>query len=240
MTAAPISLAAQAEACELAAQYLHDHAPIKDFDAKEGADLMAAAATLRGLAEQPPAPDELVRRLRATKWLDAGERNPVTGPMRLLDPGLYERVCDALAARAHKPVGSEVQRWADILRTVSAQNIVSLMNGNDCDQIADLLERQQRALEEAQELAYSGAGSDSAIPYRDLVRKYLDERDALAAKLAEVERAMHASAPAKHLCADCTMDKEPCPTCYKAWWQRRHPNTTQIDAEPAEGEKETK
>ncbi len=37
--------------------------------------------------------------------------------------------------------------------------------------------------------------------------------------------ALHASAPAGYKCADCTMDKEPCPDCYTAWWTKRHPNT---------------
>lgn len=33
--------------------------------------------------------------------------------------------------------------------------------------------------------------------------------------------AMHASAPEGHKCSDCTMDCEPCPTCYEAWWKTR-------------------
>lgn len=40
------------------------------------------------------------------------------------------------------------------------------------------LEREIRAL---REIAYSGAGSDSEIPYRDLARMYLRERDAAVA-----------------------------------------------------------
>lgn len=40
--------------------------------------------------------------------------------------------------------------------------------------------------------------------------------------------ALHASAPKDHKCADCTMDREPCPTCYHAWWTKRYPNTHQI------------
>jgi hypothetical protein len=39
---------------------------------------------------------------------------------------------------------------------------------------------------------------------------------------------MHASAPPDHKCADCEIDREPCPTCYYAWWTKRHPNTVQI------------
>lgn len=39
---------------------------------------------------------------------------------------------------------------------------------------------------------------------------------------------LHASAPADHKCADCTIDGEACPTCYQVWWQRRHPHTQQI------------
>lgn len=36
--------------------------------------------------------------------------------------------------------------------------------------------------------------------------------------------ALHASAPEGHKCADCSIDQEPCPTCYESWWKRRHPN----------------
>ena len=36
--------------------------------------------------------------------------------------------------------------------------------------------------------------------------------------------ALHASAPEGHKCSDCTMDSEPCPQCYEAWWRKRHPN----------------
>lgn len=45
--------------------------------------------------------------------------------------------------------------------------------------------------------------------------------------------ALHASAPKGYKCADCTMDKEPCPICYAAWWQKRHPNTMQVGASAA-------
>lgn len=38
------------------------------------------------------------------------------------------------------------------------------------------------------------------------------------------DAAMHASAPQGQKCADCSMDKEACPTCYHAWWTKRHPN----------------
>jgi hypothetical protein len=41
----------------------------------------------------------------------------------------------------------------------------------------------------------------------------------------------HASAPIGMRCSDCQMDGEACPRCYKAWWQRRHPNTRQLPHE---------
>ena len=44
--------------------------------------------------------------------------------------------------------------------------------------------------------------------------------------------ALHASAPVGQKCADCTMDGEPCPDCYEAWWQKRHPNTIRVGAAP--------
>jgi hypothetical protein len=40
--------------------------------------------------------------------------------------------------------------------------------------------------------------------------------------------ALHASAPAGQKCADCTMDKEPCPACYSAWWHKKHPHTRHL------------
>ncbi len=40
--------------------------------------------------------------------------------------------------------------------------------------------------------------------------------------------ALHASAPPGYKCADCTMDNEPCPVCYAAWWQKRHPETHMV------------
>ena len=39
-----------------------------------------------------------------------------------------------------------------------------------------------------------------------------------------MSEALHASAPEGHRCADCQIDGEPCPECYAAWWQKRHPN----------------
>lgn len=36
--------------------------------------------------------------------------------------------------------------------------------------------------------------------------------------------AVHASAPNGYKCSDCTMDQEPCPHCYEAWWKAKHPN----------------
>lgn len=46
-----------------------------------------------------------------------------------------------------------------------------------------------------------------------------------------IASALHAAAPKGLLCADCTMDKEACPTCYKVWWQRRHPTVQQMSGE---------
>lgn len=37
--------------------------------------------------------------------------------------------------------------------------------------------------------------------------------------------ALHASAPHSCKCADCTMDNEPCPDCYRTWWRKEHPET---------------
>lgn len=39
---------------------------------------------------------------------------------------------------------------------------------------------------------------------------------------------MHASAPPDHRCSDCTIDNEPCVTCYTAWWKKRHPHHREI------------
>lgn len=40
----------------------------------------------------------------------------------------------------------------------------------------------------------------------------------------DLSDAMHASAAAGCGCADCAFDREPCLTCYAAWWRKRHPN----------------
>lgn len=42
------------------------------------------------------------------------------------------------------------------------------------------------------------------------------------------QEACHASAPVGYKCSDCTIDQEPCPACYKAWWQKRHPSTHEV------------
>ena len=49
-----------------------------------------------------------------------------------------------------------------------------------------------------------------------------------ADEIEQLRSALHASAPEGHKCADCTIDEEPCPTCYAAWWQQRHPNHQEI------------
>jgi hypothetical protein len=46
--------------------------------------------------------------------------------------------------------------------------------------------------------------------------------------------ARHASAPVGYKCADCTMDGDVCPVCYRTWWQQRHPNTSIICADDTE------
>lgn len=43
--------------------------------------------------------------------------------------------------------------------------------------------------------------------------------------------ALNSSAALGYKCADCTMDSEPCPVCYRVWWQLRHPNTTIVCAD---------
>lgn len=70
------------------------------------------------------------------------------------------------------------------------------------------------------------------------VRRRLEELVAgcdatLSAPCAEPSphEALHASAPAEHKCADCTMDKEPCPVCYAAWWKLKHHNCSLVGGE---------
>jgi hypothetical protein len=46
----------------------------------------------------------------------------------------------------------------------------------------------------------------------------------VAISLQERKDALHASAPEGCKCADCQIDGEACPTCYVAWWTKRHPN----------------
>ena len=38
----------------------------------------------------------------------------------------------------------------------------------------------------------------------------------------------HASAPDGYRCADCAMDGHACPTCYAAWWAKKHPHHRQL------------
>lgn len=45
--------------------------------------------------------------------------------------------------------------------------------------------------------------------------------------------ALHASAPPGCKCSDCTIDKEACPTCYSAWWKKRHPSVQFVGGELA-------
>jgi len=52
-------------------------------------------------------------------------------------------------------------------------------------QAADAIAALRARARELEELSYSGARSDSAIPYRDIVQKYLLERDTAQAALAE-------------------------------------------------------
>lgn len=56
-----------------------------------------------------------------------------------------------------------------------------------------------------------------------VVRVICAECDMLILEIAVADHAAaHISAPAGHRCADCTIDQEPCPACYRKWWQRRH------------------
>ncbi|HQR18031.1 MAG TPA: hypothetical protein PK948_06655 [Gemmatimonadales bacterium] len=46
-----------------------------------------------------------------------------------------------------------------------------------------------------------------------------------------VAGALHASAPPGLKCADCTIDREPCPSCYISAWRERHPGRVHHVAE---------
>ena len=71
-----------------------------------------------------------------------------------------------------------------------------------------------------------------------LHKHYLEEAaDELERLASPCSDALHASAPPGCGCADCAMDKEPCPRCYGAWWEKRHPNVMQVGAaRSAEGD----
>ncbi len=62
------------------------------------------------------------------------------------------------------------------------------------------------------------------------LRKQNTEQAAQLKTLGELVEAAHASAPEGCKCSDCSIDNEPCPTCYAAWWKKRHPNVEFIDA----------
>lgn len=54
------------------------------------------------------------------------------------------------------------------------------------------------------------------------------ELSALLSEPQAAHEAMHASAPTGYKCGDCTIDNEPCPTCYESAWRKRHPNVIRI------------
>ena len=61
---------------------------------------------------------------------------------------------------------------------------------------------------------------------------------ATVASVEGLHGAFHASAPSGYMCADCTMSKDACPTCYTSWWKKRHPNyieATEISEPSQEG-----
>ena len=64
-----------------------------------------------------------------------------------------------------------------------------------------------------------------------LIKKYHEVREQRDAANARTEEALHASAPDGCKCADCTMDREPCPKCYAAWWQSKHPHTFMVSVD---------
>lgn len=43
-----------------------------------------------------------------------------------------------------------------------------------------------------------------------------------------VKAMLHASCLPGNKCVDCSIDQEPCPTCYRVWWARRHPNVREV------------
>ena len=61
--------------------------------------------------------------------------------------------------------------------------------------------------------------------------------DSSAERLAN-KAVEHASAPSGYKCSDCTTEDEACPTCYAAWWQKRHPGTILVRADDSELNKE--
>lgn len=54
-----------------------------------------------------------------------------------------------------------------------------------------------------------------------------------AAKKTSVNYAIHAGAPKGCKCADCR-DDEPCPICYRVWWQAKHSSTEFVCADDSE------
>lgn len=46
--------------------------------------------------------------------------------------------------------------------------------------------------------------------------------------------AFNASAENGYMCANCHIDSEPCPICYRVWWQAKHPNTQLVCSDDSE------
>jgi hypothetical protein len=49
-------------------------------------------------------------------------------------------------------------------------------------------------------------------------------------ELEQTEGALHASAMEGYVCADCTLAREACPDCYRAWWKKRHSDAPQFSS----------
>jgi hypothetical protein len=73
-----------------------------------------------------------------------------------------------------------------------------------------------------------GSGQGYLAVHRDGRLQWLDPATvafkADGGAIFDCSDALHASAPGAMKCADCTMGApEPCWPCYRAWWERRHP-----------------
>ena len=151
-----------------------------------------------------PTPADLIRRLRdkSNEW-DAGGKP------------LY--ICEEAA--------DTIESMLVAMQMRSSVAAVKLLNTDfaqpkSTDHMADLVTRLADLSTMLCALGYPHM-ADTSRAAADTIAALQAENERLK---AEQDAPLHASAPVGYKCSDCSIDSEACPTCYRAWWTKRHPN----------------